>query len=108
LRFKAAKCSTLAWRIGFRVVSWLRTKIYGVPPTRDASKLERLCYVRRVAYLNQLPFLVAVLACIAIFSGAPLNWVLPLVIGGVWVIGFVAINLQIRRERGRSVGPSSV
>jgi hypothetical protein len=88
-------------------VTRLLTKIYGARPARDASKLDRLRYVRRVAYLSNLPGLAVCVAFIAVLLATPLNWVLPLVFGVPWLVGFATINLQIRRERGRSVCSTS-
>ena len=87
-------------RVG--LVVRLATKIWGAAPEPSATRVERLRYVRRIAYLGTtLPMLVVGIPFLAILY---FNWVLALVPVVPWLVGFAAINLQIRRERRQRHG----
>jgi hypothetical protein len=79
----------------------LLTKIYGQPPEPGAPKIVRLRFVRRVAYFSTVVPFAVVLVVTGVTFSSPLNWVIPVVGGPVWLRGFVSITLQIRRERSK-------
>lgn len=81
----------------------LSAKFYGVPPPRGAPRLERLRYLRRVAYLCSIPTTLIVCALFAVELASPLNWIVAGVLAVWWLGGFATINFQIRREQRRQM-----
>jgi hypothetical protein len=70
-------------------------RYFGVKPGRDAPKLERLVWFRGY-YLKNLPLYVLLLPMLWYYS----VWLAALVTLP-WVAGFLRLNYEIRRERGR-------
>jgi hypothetical protein len=72
------------------------TKLYGTPPARDAPKAARLRWVRRTAYLSNLPWILLLAMTAALVGVASWVWVVLGISALAWVIGFVTINIQLR------------
>lgn len=78
--------------------------VFGPPPAADASRAERLHYLRRF-YLRPLPLSLPVLV-FAVLAEWGSWWLVPLGVGAVlWVQGFSSLGRQIRRERAPSANP---
>jgi hypothetical protein len=73
------------------------TKVYGTPPAPGAPKAERLRWVRRTAYLSNLRGILLVTVTAALVGIGSWFWVLLGISSLCWVIGFVTINVQLRR-----------
>ena len=85
----------------------LATRIYGQRPSPGASKIEQLRYVRRLAYLTTLPWLLLVIAFLVFEFGSGFSDGVAFTVGCMWLLGFGMISLSIRRERlrGTRQGP---
>lgn len=82
----------------------LVTRIYGQPPGPDASRLDKLVWVRRTAYYGTAWTWVLFAAVFVLTRSSPVGWIVLAVCGSVWLSGFASINLRIRREGGRGSG----
>ena len=60
--------------------------------------MESLRYVRGLYYRLLIPFAVCLVFMVTGLS-SPLNWILPLVFGGIWLQGFVSLSMRIRRQQ---------
>ena len=75
----------------------------GLPP-RDAPRLEQLRHIRRVMYIRRgLPMIVAGSGLCAVGLSSPLDWTVPLPFDLWWLFGFAILNVQIDRERRRTM-----
>ena len=78
----------------------LSFRLYGEPPSRDATRLERLRYVRRF-YTRSIPLTLLLLATVALFD---LSRSALIVVGAVVLVqllGLVTLLLQIRDAERR-------
>jgi uncharacterized membrane protein YdbT with pleckstrin-like domain len=89
---------THASRVAFPPVTGSRIfdRVYGVKPGREAPKLERLVWFRSY-YLRNLALMVPVAILVLLFLPA---WLLVVVVLP-WLFGFLRLNAELRRERGR-------
>jgi hypothetical protein len=69
-------------------------KLYGVPPGRDAPKLDRLLWIRSY-YLRSLILAAFAIVFVVVFLPA---WIVVVVMLP-WLIGFTRLSAEIRRER---------
>lgn len=76
--------------------SWLGAKLYGPPPAKGASRLERLRFVRRICG-RSLVFYAPVFAVLAVFSTTTVVFAafcVFILLGG---LNIVWLTLKIRR-----------
>jgi hypothetical protein len=75
----------------------LSARLYGPPPTADATRLQRLLYVRRISIRSLLLYVAPVVIIVAISHG---TWLL-VAIGACMlfsVANLASLSLRIRRE----------
>jgi hypothetical protein len=78
-----------------RILPIFNRRVFGVKPGRDAPKLDRLRWYRRY-YLVNLAIIVPAAVWIAIYLP---SWIFVVLVGLPWLLGFIRLNLELRRER---------
>jgi hypothetical protein len=78
-----------------RYQSWLGAKLYGPPPAKGVSELERLRFVRRIC-VRSLVFYLPIFVVLAIFGA---RTILLIVLSACLVLGGINIASVTRRIR---------
>jgi hypothetical protein len=73
-------------------------RIFGPPPPDGAPKVESWLFVRRI-YTRLLLFTVPMWVLIAVSGGPMWLWIALAVSAAMWLQGFIAVNVRIRRLR---------
>jgi hypothetical protein len=80
-----------------RAISRIIFRIVGQPPARDASRDQRLRWIRRFYWLNG-PWFIFLALLFVLFGVDTIVWLILGVCALVWAQGLLSITLQIRRE----------
>lgn len=72
-------------------------RLFGDPPSKRAPRSEHLRWIRGF-YLRMAPFALPTYALVLIYSSSTWIWIVLALSTLVWIQGFVALCLRIRRE----------
>jgi len=73
-------------------------RYFGVKPGPDAPKLDRLLWFRGY-YLKNFPLYVVLLPFLLLAFPQPLGVIILAASFAPWLLGFIRLNVEIRRER---------